>query len=359
MCSPFCSPFKEAEKAVKAATNALRDYRNSQQEQHLTTAIIHYHHAYETSNEKHNQYPDIIINYTALLNKQDRLSGGNYNLEQVIQLLEEARMVMENRPSPTEKYGVLLNILGQVYLDRYRISKTSEALASATKMFEQARSQNRSSPVSLDYASSLIGSASVIRTACELQPPAATDVEQLNAAITLLKTAQVQSDVEIQEECCRHLASVYDLLHKRTRNPRDLDFSIDYHTRILYMLHPQSLNRAPALLDLAKRHLERHTLPNAHPDLVAAQRYRDEAQNLVGQGPEAEELEKKIGVLTRKMEKLKSSGDALASRQGQMLPLPADSFSQPGTLQIDWNRSSEQVFLPSHQKPQTGTTEVE
>jgi len=99
--------------------NALCDYWNSQQEEHLTTAIIHYHHAYETSNEKHNQYPDIIINYTALLNKQDRLLGRNYNLDQVIQLLEEAWMVMENRPSPMEKYGVLLNILGQVYLDRY------------------------------------------------------------------------------------------------------------------------------------------------------------------------------------------------------------------------------------------------
>jgi len=173
MCSTFCSPFKEAEKAVKSATNALRDYRISQQEQHLSMAITHYRHAYETSNEKHNQYPNIIINYTALLNKQDRLSGGNSNLEQVIRLLEEARVVMENRPSPTEKYGVLLNILGQVYLDRYRISKTTEAFASATDTFEQARSQNRSSPVSLDYASSLIGSASVTgpRASFSLQLP--------------------------------------------------------------------------------------------------------------------------------------------------------------------------------------------
>ena len=55
------------------------------------------------------------------------------------------------------------------------------------------------------------------------------------------------------------------------------------------MLHPQSPNRAPTLLELAKQHLERHTLPNAQPDLVAAQRYRDEAQKLVGRGAEGAE----------------------------------------------------------------------
>src|SRR6266511_1417863 len=97
MCFPCRNPFKEAERAVKEATKAQRNYQNSQQVEHLTSAITHYRRAYETSNELHNQFPDIIINYAALLNKQDRLSGGKSNLEEVIRLLEEGRVVMEKR----------------------------------------------------------------------------------------------------------------------------------------------------------------------------------------------------------------------------------------------------------------------
>jgi len=68
------------------------------------------------------------------------------------------------------------------------------------------------------------------------------------------------------------------------------------------MLHPQSSNRVPTLLNPAKQHFEHLKLPNAQPDLMAAQRYRDEAQTLVGQGPEADELRKKIDVLTKRMD---------------------------------------------------------
>src|SRR6266540_5262768 len=116
--SKYLSSFHEAEKAVNAARNALREYRNSEQDQYLTTAIAHYRHAYDTSNERHNKFPDIIINYAALLNKQDLLSGGKFNLMEVIRLLEEGRVLMEKRTHRTEKYGVLLNNLGQAYLDR-------------------------------------------------------------------------------------------------------------------------------------------------------------------------------------------------------------------------------------------------
>jgi len=154
---------------------------------------------------------------------------------------------------------------------------------SARDTFEQAHLQNRSSPVSLAYTTSLIGSATMLWMACKHQPWGDNDIEQLNSAITFLKMAEELSDIEIQEECCRHLASVYDLLYERTKNPRDLDLSIDYYTQVLYMLHPQSPHRAPTLLNLAKQHFECYTLPNAKPDLMVVQRYTDEAQTLVGQ----------------------------------------------------------------------------
>jgi len=43
------------------------------------------------SNEKHNQFSDIVINYATLLDKQDQLSGRRSNPEEVIRHLEEAR----------------------------------------------------------------------------------------------------------------------------------------------------------------------------------------------------------------------------------------------------------------------------
>ena len=78
---------------------------------------INYCHAYEVSNEKHNQFSDIVINYATLLDKQDRLSGRRSNLEEVIRHLEEAWVVIEKCSCQTEKYGALLNDLGQAYLD--------------------------------------------------------------------------------------------------------------------------------------------------------------------------------------------------------------------------------------------------
>ncbi len=64
----------------------------------------------------------------------------------MIRLLVEGRVVMEKRSPRTEKYGVLLNNLGQAYLARYRISKTSQDLGSAKEAFERARLQDVSSP---------------------------------------------------------------------------------------------------------------------------------------------------------------------------------------------------------------------
>ena len=318
MCSTFRSPFKEAEKSVKAATNALRDYRNYQQKQDLSIAITHYRHAYETSNEKHNQYPDIIINYTALLNKQDRLSSEKSNLEEVIRLLQEAQGVMESRSSVTEKYGVLLNNLGQAYLDRYRNSRTSEDLASATRTFERARSRGVSSPGSSTYTTSLIGSATALWTACELQPQADNDdLSRLNAAIVFLETAlnQNRRDIHMQAECLRHLAPVYDLRYKRSGNRNDLECSIKYYSEALSMLDSQSPNCAPALFNLSKQQFERHKLTKESEDLKAAERSIGAVKELVDKGLGTQDLKAKIEVLMDLYAKYGSTDASVGSQE--------------------------------------------
>ena len=77
---------------------------------------------------------------------------------------------METPSSRKENYGLLLNNLAQAYLDQYRQSCNNADLTSAMETFERARSQGVSSPGSPIYTTSLIGSATALWTACELQP---------------------------------------------------------------------------------------------------------------------------------------------------------------------------------------------
>jgi len=340
-------PFKEAEKSVKAATNALRDYRNSQQEQHLSTTI----HAYETSNGKHNQFPD--GHHKPHCTKQDRLSGKKTNLEEVIRPLEEARAVMETRSSGTEKYGVLLNNLGQAYLDQYRKSRTSEGtLASA--MRTRARSRDASCPGSSAYTTSLVGSATAPWTACKLQSQDDSgDLSQLSAGIVFLETALNRNgwDRNMQAECYSHLALVHDLHYKRSKSRNDLDCSIKYYGEALALLDSQSPNRAPALFNLSKQHFERHKLTKGSEDWKAAERSKDAAKELVDQGVGTQDLKMKIEVLTSNMDSyarrastdvsVGSEDSALVSRQGTMLSIceEPDSFTGPAKVaQSDTNR---------------------
>ena len=103
-------------------------------------------------------------------------------------------------------------------------------------------------------------------------------------------------------ECYRHLASVYNLLYKKTTTPDNLDLSIGHYSQALGLLHPQSPNRAPMLFNLSKQHFERYTLTKDQADLIAAQKYRDEAQTLVDQAPKMEKLKKKIANLSCDMD---------------------------------------------------------
>lgn len=41
MSSPFCKPFREAEKALESATNAMREHKTAKKDRHLTAALYH------------------------------------------------------------------------------------------------------------------------------------------------------------------------------------------------------------------------------------------------------------------------------------------------------------------------------
>ena len=75
-------------------------YRDARVSEYLAASVAHYR--FQRSNDNHIQFPDIAINYADLLS-QDQLSGKISNLEEVIRLLEEARVVMKRRSSRTEK----------------------------------------------------------------------------------------------------------------------------------------------------------------------------------------------------------------------------------------------------------------
>ena len=328
----------------------MREHKRAKKDQHLTAALYHYHHAYETTNEKHDQYSAIMINYASALNAQDQLFGRQRNLQEVIRILAEARTIMEQPHSRKENYGLLLNNLAQAYLDQYRQSCSSADFTSARETFERARSQDVSSPGSPIYTTSLIGSATALWTACELQPqPNDVDLPRLKSAIDYLETAQGQNsqNITIRTDCYRHLASVYDLRYKRTKNPQDLDLSIEHYSQASVMLGPQSTNHAPTLFNLAKQQFERHKLTKDPADMKAAEQSRDAARELVEQVPGAEELKRQIKDLTSNMVLYAkrgqsdtssvwsaTSGDAPVSRQGTMLSISEEPDSFSNDLQL-------------------------
>ena len=115
-------------------------------------------------------------------------------------------------------------------------------------------------------------------------------------------------------ECYRHLASVYDLLYKKTTNGDNLDLSIGYYAQALDRLHPQSPNRAPTLFNLAKQQFERHKLPKVLEDLpIIAQKRRDEAKALVDQVPGATEPKRQIEDLTSYIDPYEKRGQTYTS----------------------------------------------
>ena len=240
-----------------------------------------------------------MINYAAVLNWQEQLSGGG-KLQEVVHLLEEGRGIIEKRTHRTDRnYGILLNNLGQAYLHQYQKSRATEALTSATEAFEQARSQGVSSPGSITYASSLIGSATALWNACELQPQADGDLDRLKLAIDYLEDAQRQNAViSIQAECYRNLASCHALLYKRTRKRDDLDLSIDYYTQALGELSP---HRASTLFNLAKQQFERFMLTKDRTFMNAAEENIEAAKKFVDQAPGGKELEGQIAVMATMM----------------------------------------------------------
>lgn len=216
----------------------MSKYQHSRQEQQLTTAVYHCRHAYQTINENHRKYSVVMVDYAVALSLQDLHSGGQGNLQEVIHLLERARQIMNNHWQlevfrGASDYGMLSNMLGQAYLDHYRESRTSEALELATEAFKQGK--HVSVPGSRIHAFSLIGSATTLWTACDLQVKSPSQIAWLRSAIAFLTAVKGQKK-DIQGECYRHLAIVYRLLYTRTRDRKDLDLSTDYHRRASLML---------------------------------------------------------------------------------------------------------------------------
>ena len=93
--------------------------------------------------------------------------------------------------------------------------------------------------MSLAYATSLIGSATTLWTACGLQAWGDGDLVQLNEAIDFLETAQGQDDINNTSGML--LAPHFSLRPalQKDANGDNLDLSISYYVQALDRLHPQ------------------------------------------------------------------------------------------------------------------------
>ncbi len=309
-------PLLEAETSLKKAGEAFKAYNDSGIKDDLLETIAHYRHAYETSDQSHKQFSTIVMNYAAALDEYDVNFGKIDKHPEVITLLNKAREAMQKQSPLPESYPHVLNNLGTAYLSRYRKTKRND-FQSAIDMFRSVSSSNLSAKWS-----SLIGAAAAIWTACELEPQD-DDIPLLKQAIDYLEEAhRLQPENEI--EYFRHLASVHDLLHRRTRDRaslEDLDKAIHYNTKAVNLLEYNSgtSNLASTVFfNLAKQQFERHTATKNAKDLADAKDNTEKASRFVAQSKE----------LTDQVNKLKQNIERYERRGSTTL----DSFSSVAAL---------------------------
>ena len=173
--------------------------------------------------------------------------------------------------------------------------------------------------------SSLIGSATAIWTACELESRQDDDIPLLKQAIQYLEEAhQIKPDDEI--EYFRHLASVHDILYQRTRDREELNKAIQYNTNAVSLLerNPGTSNLAATVVfNLAKQQFERHTATKNAEDLADAKDNSEKASKSVAQSKELTDQVNKLKENIERYERRESrtldsigSGSVAALRQG-------------------------------------------
>jgi tetratricopeptide (TPR) repeat protein len=330
-------PFIEAEKSLKEAGVAFKAYNDSGAKDDLLQAIGHYRRAYETSDQPHKQFSAIVMNYAAALDEYDVVFGKISDHPEVITLLNKAREAMQKQSPRPENYPHVLNNLGTAYLSRYRKTKRND-FQSAIEMFRSVSSSDLSAKWS-----SLIGSATAIWTACELEPQD-DDIPLLKQAIDYLEQAhQLQPDNEI--EYFRHLASVHDLLHRKTHDREDLNKAIQYNTKAVSLLesNPGTSNLAATVVfNLAKQQFERHTATKNAKDLADAQ---DNASKAVAQ---SKELTDQVNKLRENIERYERRGsttlDSIGSSRVAALRQGSD-----GETALYEDQAQRRFFIgPSH-----------
>jgi tetratricopeptide (TPR) repeat protein len=250
-----------------------------------------------------------LINYAIAVNLYDQTFIKTNR--KVIDLLERAHSIFENRNYPPKDYATLLNQLGESYLNQYCRTKDGKDYRRAVAAFKRARSPDLSSPGSIPFVDSLIGTAVVLWTSCELQPQF-DDFRILQEAISHLETARTYKaqgrTSTLEAECCLYLGLVYGHLYDPSLdNLHYLEKSIESSKRAVNLSKPNTPQYATALFNLAKQQCRRYVAMKSEGDLVEAERNVEKAKSLVERGYGTRDLPQGIEDLKHYIDSCKRS----------------------------------------------------
>lgn len=291
----LCNPFHEAERSYRKAEESFKSYQNSGTKDVLLEAITHYRNAYERSDQSYKKFSIIVINYASALDEYDINFGEHREYPNAITLLNNAKQAMLQKQSPvSDSYLEILNYLGNAHLIRYQKTKDRDDFQAAIDTFKEVRSL--SSRDSSAFASSLIGSATAISTACELQPQEG-DIQLLQEAVKHLEEAlEIRQDSKI--ECFRCLALGHDILYRQkpATNRENLDKAIQYNSEVVNFLelNSEASGLARTYFNLAKQQFERHIATKDAKDLADAKKNNEKASSSKVQDPVFRELVDKL-----------------------------------------------------------------
>ena len=275
----------------------MQDYRTLRGIHHLHQAIQEYQAAYVLSNAKHIYFTAILINYAAALNLLDQASSNNNSRSQIIDLFKEARDVMERNDPRPPSYATVLSNLGQCYLDQYRETKVETDYYAALDTFRLAQTHHLSGSDPHPYLPASIGLATALWTGCEFHH-SKNEISDLKKSIKYLDDVLERSahDSDTQAECFKNLGSAHNLLFQKTKDPVDLDKSVEYNEKAIGSLRSYDPNLAATTFNLAQQYYTRYTVKRNAVDLGKAGESNKKARSL---GVGNQELLKQIEELER------------------------------------------------------------
>lgn len=307
-------PWRLVDNAFNRATNSYKLYGQTRNPQYLNEALDSYAEAYKGSNDAHEKYPTIIMNYAIALHSSYQRPGAeeSSSADEVNRLFNQALKIVEGKSPRPKTYPSLLINMGKAYSTQYRKTKDPRTIKLAIEKFNRVRTIDDMTIPNATRRQALIGLSFAFWTQCELDPTRGQDTDLDDAKTYLRDALTISTQPRDQAECYQHLASTYDVVYQRHKDrPEELNEAIECNIKALEC-RPQE---PTILFNLAKQHWARFvvTQPRVEEDLQIAEDKANEVIKLAQESKAPPDLRTQASGLLDTIGKYRERGDTMFS----------------------------------------------